>query len=229
MLFHPLPDRERPAIRADGAGRVKRRNVWRRRWRRLPEQHLEHPLAAEHRIGPRRDRCFHEDAALTEQTAPVRALKRHAAETRADDAGNAVVVCQPLVRAGVVGVEQVEHAGVAPDDAVEEQLGLANQIALDRAVVGRILHRVGPHLGDVLQPQPLCGESRRQRERSRIGKHAAHLRLENGAVVQLPALGEFQQGAVGRLRPEEEGQARGKGTVADLIIPAGTHRCRLRF
>src|SRR5206468_8910539 len=87
VLFHPLPDRERPAIRADGAGRVKRRNVWRRRWRRLPEQHLEHPLAAEHRIGPRRDRCFHEDAALTEQTAPVRALKRHAAETRAGDAG----------------------------------------------------------------------------------------------------------------------------------------------
>ena len=50
---------------------------------------------------------------------------RHAAELAAVDVGDAVVPRQPLVHERVVGAQQVEHAAVLADDALEQQLGLA--------------------------------------------------------------------------------------------------------
>ena len=44
-------------------------------------------------------------------------------------------------------------------------------------------------LVEVLQPQPLRGEARRQRLRALVGEHAAHLLLEPAGGLQRPGAG----------------------------------------
>ena len=51
--------------------------------------------------------------------------QRHAAELRAVDVRDAVVLGQPLVDERVIRRQQIEDAAIFVDDAVEEQLDLA--------------------------------------------------------------------------------------------------------
>ena len=48
-------------------------------------------------------------------------VTRHAAELRAVDVRDAVVLGQALIQERVVGVQQIEQAAVLADDAVDEQ------------------------------------------------------------------------------------------------------------
>ena len=105
---------------------LERRHIGRRRRRRHAEDVLEDPFAAAHRRGARGVRRHRQNAALPEQAAALAVLRqRDAPEPIAVDVRNAVVPGEPLVEERVVGVEQVEHAAVFLDDALEEQLGLA--------------------------------------------------------------------------------------------------------
>ena len=58
----------------------------------------------------------------------------NAAELRAVDATNAVVLGQPLIQKSVVRVQQFEHAAVLAQDALEKQFGLAPE-SLPQALV----------------------------------------------------------------------------------------------
>ena len=124
-------DRNRPS--ADAFRVLERRHVRRRRRRRRAEQHLQHPLAALHRRGAIGHRREQQDAALRQQAA-ARLRQRHAAEAGAGDVGNAVVPREPLVDERVVGGDQIEHAAVLADDAVEEELGFLDERLGQRAV-----------------------------------------------------------------------------------------------
>ena len=80
--------------------------------------------------------------------------------------GNAVMLRQPLVHEGVVGRQQIEHAAIVADDAVEEELGFTPHRVLERVVELRVLVEVGLQLVEILQPQPLAREARGRAPRS---------------------------------------------------------------
>ena len=79
------------------------------------------------RRGARGVRRHRQQRALAEQAAAHVELRRqrHAAELRAVDVRDAVVLGQPLVDEGVIRGQQIEDAAILVDDAVEEQLDLA--------------------------------------------------------------------------------------------------------
>ena len=143
--------------------------------------------------------------------------QRHAPERVAGDVRDAVVLGQPLVHERVVGRQQVEHAAVLADEAVEEQLGLALHRLRQRVVVLRIQQVVRDDLVEVLQAQPLRREARRQRLRPRVGQHAPHLLLEAGGRAQRAGWPRLQQLGVRRRAPQEERQARGQIVVGDAV------------
>ena len=119
-----------------------------RRLRRLDaEERLQEPLAARHR---RRAAA----ADVTVISAPLPSSprrmsssgrQRHAAELRAVDVRDSVVLRQPLVDERVVRLQQIEDAAVFLDDAGEEQFGLA----LERVaqVVVEIREQIHDRLG----------------------------------------------------------------------------------
>ena len=61
--------------------------------------------------------------------------------------------------------------------------------------------RVGVHLLEILQPQPLRREARRERVGARIGEHALHLRLKHHRGVQRLRARGGQQAIVGDRAP----------------------------
>ena len=74
------------------------------------------------RFGIRR---HHQHRALAQQPEAVRIGQRHAAELVAAHVRDAVVRGQPLVDEGVVRGQQIHHAAVLAEHAVDEQLHLA--------------------------------------------------------------------------------------------------------
>ncbi len=89
--------------------------------------------------------------------------QRHAAELRAVDVRNAVVLGQPLVDECVVRRQQIEDAAIFVHDAAEEQFDLA----LERAaqVVVEVREQVHDRLACLQRAhaQPLSGEVADQR------------------------------------------------------------------
>ena len=175
VALQPLADRTRL-----GACRLlEGRHVRRRRRRRRAEQVLENPLAAQCRRRAVGVRGGQQDAALAQQPAARLAGQRHAAELRAVDARQAVVLGQPLVHEGVVGGHQVEHVAIFAHDAAEEELGLAAEGVAQIVVEVGELVGVGRDVLQVADVQPLPGEVLHQRDGLGVGEHAAHLRLEH--------------------------------------------------
>ena len=94
------------------------------------------------------------------------------------DAGDAVVLREPLVDERVVGVEQLVHAAVAAQGAGHEELGLVAERLEQRFVVVGIDDRVDDDLGDPAQVQPLGGEVVHQRiGGAGVGEHPPGLSL----------------------------------------------------
>ena len=114
VLLHLLAHRERLTIMIL---RLQCRNTGRRRRRRGAQQSLQNPLAALHHRSPIGVRGHRENAALPQQSAAVRVGESHAAELRAVNIGDAVMLRQPLVEKSVVGIQQVHHAAVLAQHA----------------------------------------------------------------------------------------------------------------
>ena len=221
MDLHALARRQHPAV-LRFAGVVERRHVGGRRRRRRPHQHFHHPFAAQHRRRPIGERGLHEDAALAEEPATRVVGIRHASELIARHALKTIMTRQALVDERVVGSIEIEDAAILAHEAVEEQFRLAAHRGGEVVVEIRIEVRIGMNLLDVLQSQPLRGESRSERIGPRIGQHAPSLLLKCRAG-QLPLSGQREQLLIGRRAPQEERQARRKIRVGDAICAARPH------
>ena len=104
----------------------ERWDVRRRRWRCRGEEIFEHPLPTQHGRGSRRIRRDGQEAAVAEQTtACAVGGQGDSTEVAAAHVRDPIVPGQPLVQERVIGVEQIEHAALLPEDAVDEELRLA--------------------------------------------------------------------------------------------------------
>ena len=112
MRLETLAHRSEMSVLHRGRG-LEPGHVRRRRRRRRAEQHFHDPLAAQHRRRAIRVRGHHQDAALAEQPAAEVVRELDATEAAADDAGDLVVLRQPLVDERVIRRQQVEHVRVA--------------------------------------------------------------------------------------------------------------------
>src|SRR5262249_46231043 len=95
---------------------------------RRAEQVFKNPFAPLHYRRAVGIRGYGQDAALSQQSSPIGAVRiaqRDAAELRAVDATNAVMFGQPLIQESVVRVQQIEDGAVLAQDAFEEEFGLA--------------------------------------------------------------------------------------------------------
>ena len=152
--------------------------------------------------------------------APVVGV-RHAPEMVAVDVRHAVVAGEPLVDERVVGAQHVEHAAVAAELVLEEQLRLAAERGAQVVVEVGKQRRVGGRRAQVAQIQPLAPEILDERLRARIVEHPRHLPVDLVRVVQPPLRGQRNQLLVGRAAPEEERQPRGQVDVPDAVRRTG--------
>src|SRR5262249_41346724 len=123
------------------------------------ENAREQPLPTEDRRRARRHRRNEQDAALAEQSSALfEARQLNSPEPAAVHAGNPVVPREPLVRERVVGAEQLRHAAVVTQLALQKELGLALEGVAQRLVEGpeRRLVRLGGV--DAAERQPLREE-----------------------------------------------------------------------
>ena len=209
---------------------LQRGDVRGRRRRRRSQKVLQHPLAAHDRRGPRRVRGERQDAALTQQPAARTAgRKRDAPEIAPLHVGDAVVLGQPSVQERVIGGQQLEHAAVLTQDAVQKELRFPMEAASQRFVEIGKQELVRFLRFDVAEVQPLRGEVRHHRFRTRIRQHAGDVPLEHHTVLQLSARRRAQQLVVRNAAPEKKRQARGELEIADAIGRAGREVRRLLF
>ena len=220
MLQHLLAHRLVPGVAArDPPARLERWNI-RRRIRRTHAENVRHdPLASRDRRRSLRLGRRRQEGALAEQPAPHVHLgaERHAPELAAVDVRDAVVSGQPFVDERVVRRQQIDHAAVFTNDAVEEQLHFTPHGLAQRVVEVGIQHRQRAGALQAAQVEPLPGKVDGQRLRSRIAQHAARLLLEHLRILQPSLAGELDQLVIGTGAPQEKRQARRQIEVADAI------------
>jgi hypothetical protein len=85
----------------------------------------------------------------------------------------------------------------------EEELRFAQHRRLELLVEVRIRAEVGIDLVEILQAQPLRGETRREDVGAAIGQQAASLPLDTLRRSQLSRIRRASQLGVGQRRPEE--------------------------
>ena len=111
---------------------------------------------------------------------------------------------QPFVDERVVRAQQIEHAPIFAEDAVDEEFGFLAERLTKIVIEVRIIAHIGADRLQVAQPEPLSGEVTREIVRARIGEHAAGLFLEHVRPVQLTANGCVEQFVIGDAAPEEK-------------------------
>ena len=124
---------------------------------------------------------------------------------------------QAFVEERVVRADEIEHAPVFRDDALEEQLALRLERVPQIGVELGEEIRIGQDLLQIAQIQPLAGEILDQRFGTLIGEHPFHLRFERRGIAQLAVFGETKQLIVRDAAPEEERQPRGELEIADAV------------
>ena len=124
---------------------------------------------------------------------------------------------QTLVEERVVGIQQVEHAAILADDAVEEQRGLALEGLTQIVVEVKEQFRAGPEPGHIADVKPLAGEVAHQRLRARVGEHPPHLLVEHDRIPERLLLRDVQQLVIRDAAPQEERQTRRQLEVGDAI------------
>ena len=172
-----------------------------------------------HRRGPRRVRRHRQDAALAQQPAALAVLvERDAAEAAAVDVRNAVVLRQPLVDERVVGAQQIEHAAILAQDAVEEELRLLPE-RLPQVVVEV---REQPHVRRDRR-RGCAGAATARRSWSTSARDASSAsirrtcRSSTAGSCSLSGNRHVQQLVVRNAAPQEERQPRRQLEVADAI------------
>ena len=91
---------------------------------------------------------------------------------------------QPLVDEGVVGVEQIEHRTVFPQDALEQQFRFALECLTQVVVEIGEEPVVRSGVLQVAEIEPLAGEVGDERAGLRVGKHPSRLLFEHCRFVQ---------------------------------------------
>src|SRR5688500_8545996 len=92
-------------------------------------------MAANHRRGARWVRGHRQDAAGAEQAAALALVfQRDAPKVAAVDVGYFVMPGEAFVEIGVIGLEQLEHATILAQDALEEELRFLSE-SLPQVVV----------------------------------------------------------------------------------------------
>ncbi len=150
-------------------------------------------------------------------------VERHATEVAALDRLDAVVHRQALVEEGVVRGQQLEHAAIAAQDAVDEQpqFFLEHPAGIEQSArVGELASVRGDlvQLGDV---EPLEREIVAERLGPRVGKHPAHLSGQHVGFAEARFGGELQELLVRQAAPQEEGQTRRQLQIAQRASRAG--------
>ena len=166
------------------------------------------------------------------RSSPPRSLpapSADAAEVTAVDVRNAVVLRQPFVDERVVGAQQIQHAAILAEDAVEEQLGFLPERLTEIVVEVRKQSHVRRDRREVAQVQPLRGEVVHERARPRVGEHPPRLPLEHGRLVEFAGNRHAQQLIVRNAAPEKERQPRRQLEIAHAIRCVGRHAGRIGF
>src|SRR5690606_29652020 len=109
----------------------------RRRGGGSAHQLREHPRAAQHRRGAIAVRRAEQHGALAEQAEAARIVELDAAELRTEHAVDAVMPRESLVQERVLRGQQLEHAAILEEHALEEQLDLGLESASQRWIEHR--------------------------------------------------------------------------------------------
>ena len=158
---------------------------------------------------------------MPQHAAPAVVRIAHAPELRSRDPRNPVVPGEALVQERVVRREEFEQASVLTHQVLEQQLRLADHVLAQLSREVRIQVRFRLVVLRVLQPQPLRGESRRERLRAWVREHARNLRFQDGGLREAALGGEVEQFVVRDRGPEEEREPRREVEVRDGIALTG--------
>ena len=139
---------------------------------------------------------------------PLRQLSRERdpAEVAAVDAGNPVVLGQPLVRIRVVGRQEIQHTRVVPDEALHEELGLLLECLAQVLIKLREDDRVRHDALEVPQDEPLPGEVPDEGARPGVCQHPPGLLFQYVRILEAAAFGECQELFVRKAAPQEKRQ-----------------------
>ena len=204
------------------------RDVERRVGRRRAEQAVQYPGATQHGRRAIGIRGQHQDGALAQQAVARLVVERHATEVAALDRLDAVVHRQALVEEGVVRGQQLEHAAIAAQHAVDEQpqFLLEHRAGIQQAARVGELASVRSDLVQLGEVEPLEREIVAQRLGPRVGKHPAHLSGQHVGIAEARFGGELQEFLIRQTAPQEEGQTRRQLQIAQR---ASRRRSRLRI
>ena len=164
---------------------------------------------------------------MRQHTTPLAPLQRDFAKLVPLDATDPVVLCQALVREGVVGAEEVDYTAVCLYHIFEEQFGLLAHRSAQRAVEFLELAAVRIHQVQIPELQPLPGKIFRQGATLRVGQHPRHLRvpiLAQSFRRRLP-----DQFVVRHAAPEEVRESRCESELVDPVDGRRIVRLGLEF
>jgi hypothetical protein len=136
---------------------------------------------------------------------------------------------QALVDEGVVGRQQIQHAAVLVQDAVNEELGLAPERGAQPVVEVGKDHGVRIDVVDSADAQPLERKVGDERSGPGIGQQPADLSFEDRGVAEPAFLGHVEQRVVGYPTGDEEREARREIEVGDSVDGAGRDVFRKSF
>src|SRR5438093_12214381 len=97
--------------------------------------------------------------------------ERHTAESASVDVGNSVVLRQAFIEERVIRPDEIEHAAILAQHAVEEELGFLPEGLPQVVIEVAIKSSVRSDGLKIAQPQPLSSKIRREIERTPIGEH----------------------------------------------------------
>ena len=145
-----------------------------------------------------------------------RSARAHPPELVARDALDPVMPREHVVEEGVVGVEQLQHAAVLPEDVREVPLRLpAHRVPQGVVEAGEEV-RVRGHPAELAELQPLADEVLHERVGPRVVQHPDHLPAQVGPQRPLASLAE--QLVVGHAAPEEVREPAGQLELGQRAI-----------
>src|SRR5262249_49070259 len=128
----------------------------------------------------------------------------------------------PFIEECVVRPDQIEHAAILAQHAVEEEFGFLPEGLSQVVIEVPKKSSVRSDGFDIAQPQPLSSEIRSDVERASIGKHPARLLLEFAGLTQFAMNSGIQQFIIWDAAPQKKRKSRCQFEIAD---PVDTVRC----
>ena len=183
-----------------------RLDAGRRRSRRRSDDLVEYPGATQNRrcaIGIRR---LDQNRALAQQAESGLVREFHPAELAAGNVRHAIVPRHSIIQIGLIRREQLNQRPVFEQDALNERLGLGDQIPFQLVVEVRVDLLIRLDSVDAVQAKPLHGKVGGKARGSRICKHALDLSIQHCGLAQFLRCGQLEQFFVRARIPQEVGQ-----------------------